>query len=308
MANETPVTPNAAATNPAPTTAHAAGTTSTSLNPAPPSPPGGPTPPTAAPVENSWMNGFTDDMKGYVQNKGFKDQAALLDSYRNLEKLQGVPQDRLMKLPEKYYDENGNLTQESRSIYERLGAPKEAKEYEIAAQPGGDQARLDNFLKTAHDLGLTKTQAQKLAAADDGYYQQAVTRSKEAQTQAFKDQTTNLQKDWGAAYNDNVQNAREGVRKLGWDGAKIDALSSAIGHADAMKMFAQLGRSVGEASFVSSGGSNANRALEPAAAKQRIDALLKDSSFAAKLSSGDGDATALWNRLHEQAYQGTVNI
>ena len=87
------------------------------------------TPDTAAPVVTEtpaapaapadWTAGLPEEMKGYVQNKGFKDPSAVVESYRNFEKLMGVPQDRMIKLPEKAEDKAA-----WDSIYNRLGRPE----------------------------------------------------------------------------------------------------------------------------------------------------------------------------------------
>src|SRR5690606_18358521 len=68
-----------------------------------------------------WTSGFSDDLKGFVQNKGFKDPASVLDSYRNLEKLMGTPKERLLRLPENMDDANA-----MGEIYTRLGRPQTA--------------------------------------------------------------------------------------------------------------------------------------------------------------------------------------
>ena len=91
--------------------------------------------PASAPTPTDWTTGLNDDLRSYVQNKGFKDTAAVVESYRNFKKLHGVPQDRILKLPE-------NLdTPEGRAISERLGAPKDAKDYSInLPKEGADEA------------------------------------------------------------------------------------------------------------------------------------------------------------------------
>ena len=303
----TPATPATPATATAPSTPAAPASTSAAM--AATSTPAAPAPVTTETVNpGSWMAGFNDDLKSWATNKGYKDPADLANSYRNLEKLQGVPQDRLLKLPESFYDEKtGALTAEGRTIYERLGAPKTAAEYGITAPAeGGDPKRLENFLKNAHDLGLTKAQAQKLAAADGEYTNSFITGMQEQRTAAFRDQEAALKKEWGAAYDSNKNIASDAVRRLGWDSAKIDAVSGAIGHAETMKLLSSLGKSVGEGAFIN--GQKPNAPLEPANAKARIAELTADRDFGTRLMNGEGEAKATWERLHREAYQGTVNL
>lgn len=302
-------TPTAPASAPA---APSTGGVLTSPAAAPSAPAASGTSPTAPPGTTemvnpgSWMAGFNDDLKGYVGNKGFKDPAALADAYRNLEKLQGVPQDRLMKMPEKMYDDKGMLTPEGRGIYERLGAPKEASEYGIEMPAtGGDKARLDNFLTAAKDIGLTKAQAQRLAAADGEYYGKLVEASAAQKTAAYNADQQKLDAEWGAAKEMNMQFAREGVNKMGFDAAKIDALSSVLGHAETMKLFAQMGKAVGEGNFVN-GGKNGSSPLEPASAKSKINELKNDKDFGERLMLGETEAKATWQRLHQQAHPGSL--
>ncbi len=306
----TPATP-ATATSPAapaaPASTSAAMATSTPAAPTSTGAAPAPAPSTETVNPGSWMAGFNDDLKGYATTKGFKDPAAVTDAYRNLEKLQGVPQDRLLKLPESFYDDKGALTAEGRGIFERMGAPKDPKDYGIEMpKEGGDAARLEGFLKAAHEMGLTKAQAQKLAATDGAYMQQVLEAQKAQATQVFNDQQKALQAEWGAAYDSNRNIAADAARKMGLDAKKIDALSGALGHAETMKLLASIGKSVGESAFVQ--GQRANTPLEPASAKSRISELMADKDFGARLMNGEADAKATWQRLHEQAYQGTVNI
>ena len=64
----------------------------------------------SAPASTDWTSGLTDEMRGYVQNKGFKAPQDVVESYRNFEKLHGVPQDRILKLPENLDTQRGKLS------------------------------------------------------------------------------------------------------------------------------------------------------------------------------------------------------
>lgn len=304
------------ATNAAPATAAPAATTAAPAAPASTAAamaapaaaaPAAPATTTETVNPGSWMAGFNDDLKGYVGTKGFKDPSALADAYRNLEKLQGVPQDRLMKLPESFYDEKGNLTQEGRGIYERLGAPKEAKDYGIEVpKEGGDPKLMEHFTKIFHESGIPKAAAQKIVNEWNQFQQANSAQTAEIKAAEFRNQEQALAKEWGAAAEQNTRIAADGARKMGMDATKIDALSAALGHAETMKLLCNIGKSTGEAAFVT--GRNPNAPMEPATAQSRIKELTGDKEFGARLMNGDSDAKATWERLHQQAYQGTVNI
>jgi hypothetical protein len=289
-------------------------TTSGALAPSPApaaTPPAAGSPPAASTNDvnpGAWMAGFDDDMKGWATNKGYKGPGDLANAYRQLEKTIGVPPDRIVKLPESFYDEKGMLTAEGRAIKERLGAPKELKDYGIEApKEGGDPKRLENFLNAAHRLGLTAREAQELAKVDGEYIAGMRTGLAEQAQQKFRDDDAALRKEWGAAFDQNKGIAAEGMRRLNISAQQVDALAGQLGHAETMKLLKNLGSSVSEGTFVRGGG-RPDGVMEPAAAKSRIAELKLDTSFGAKLLNGDAEAKATWQRLHELAYQGTVNL
>ncbi len=254
-----------------------------------------------------WTSGFNEDLKGYIGNKGFKSPTELADSYRSLEKLRGVPQDRLLTLPERFYDDAGKLTAEGRAIREKIGAPKEAKDYNLLApKEGADPKLLEHFRGVFHELGVPKADAEKITGSWNQYIEAQQTAAKEAAVQAFKDEQAKLTKDWGAAYEQNVNVAKEAIRTMGIDTKKIDAMSAILGHAEAMKFFHKLGTQVQEAPFIN--GSRGDKILEPANAKARIRELMKDQSFGKLLEKGDLEARATWDRLHQQAHVGEISV
>lgn len=265
------------------------------------------TPTTETVNPGAWMAGFDDDTKGWIQNKQYKNPADLAAAHRSLEKLLGAPKERLMTLPESFYDEKGALTPAGRDIFERLGAPKEAKDYGIEMpKEGGDAKRLETFLATAKDLGLTKAQAQKLAAMDDAYIGSVKASAQVAATQRHNDDVVALKGEWGAAYESNRQLAGEGMRRVGLTDAQVNGLSAQIGHKETMKLLSNLGKSVSESAFV--GGTAPTRPLEPAGAKAKIQELMGDRDFGERLMRGESEAKATWERLHQQATPGTLNI
>lgn len=290
-ATATATAPTTAATPPAaapPASTSAAMTTATGA------------PPTTQTVNpGSWMAGLNDEARGWASTKGFQDTGALVDSYRNLEKAIGAPKERVALLPEKFYDDAGKLTPEGRQIYERLGAPKEAKDYGLEVpKEGGDPARADNFQKIAHELGLTKTQVQKLAAADTEYFKGLQAADGAAKAQAFKDQDALLAKNWGAAKEQNTRIAQEAYRNLGMTAQEVDGMSAAIGHAKTMELLLKLGKGLGESSFIS-GTPAADRMMDPASATAQIKALKEDRGFQEKFNAGDKESIDKWTRLHQ---------
>lgn len=290
-ATPAPTSTGAALSQSAPASAPAAPPASTGTSAAPASDAGN---------GSTWTSSFNDDMKGYISNKGFKDPAMLADAYRNLEKLHGVPADRIAKLPERFYDDKGAMTAEGRAIYERLGAPKKADEYGLKAPQGGDQKALDAFMSKAHELGLTKAQAESLNKWGDEVNGGRSKAMQEAMVAKFNDEDRALKAEWGGAFDQEKKIAADGMRKMGWDGKTVDAMASVLGHKETMKLLNQVGKSTGESQFF--GAQKQDMKMIPQNAKAKIEELKGDKTFYERLSSGDRDAKAQWDRLHQDAY------
>jgi len=247
----------------------------------------------AATTSTDWTSGLNEDLRGYVQNKGFKDPAAAIDSYRNLEKLMGVPKERLLKLPEKEDDPAWS------EVHARLGRPASPDEYKI----DGDNKDFAKWAKeTFHGLGLNKKQAEALFGKYNEFAQGHATKQMETQVQQAQASETSLRKEWGAAYDQNVMTAKKAAMTFGLTKEVIDKLESAMGYADVMKFMSTIGSKVGEDSFVASTSSNRGfGVMTPEQAKNRIAGLKQDREFISKLSQGNAEARAEWDRLNQWA-------
>lgn len=254
----------------------------------------------------SWMAGFNDDLKGYVGTKGFKGPGDLAEAYRNFEKLQGVPQDRVLKLPETFYDEKGALTPEGRAIRERLGAPKDAKDYAFdLPKENADPKLMEGFKKFAMDNGLTKQDAEGVVKFWNEYQGAMGKEMAEAATLKFQQETKALEGEWGMAAEQNKNIARQAVANLGLTPQQVDGISASLGHAATMKLLHKLGAAVGEASFV--GGKSAGEKLStPDQAASEIKSLMTDKAFVSRFNSGDADAIKKIQRLNEMKTNGQV--
>lgn len=250
----------------------------------------------SAPAPTDWTMGLNDDLKSYVQNKGFKDTAAVVESYRNFEKLHGVPHDRIMKLPE-------NLdSPEGRAIFERLGAPKDAKDYSInLPKENADEALANGLREVAHKTGMTQRQVENIVNWWNGLTEERTKQTTEQMQMKLNDAQNNLKKEWGAAFEQNKQIADQGAIKMGMGEAEIKALGQALGPDKAMQLLYKLGRSTGEAEFIA-GQAPGGNIMSPQAAIAEIKRLSQDPAFGARLLKGDADATQQWNKLNQWAY------
>lgn len=250
-------------------------------------------PAAAAPAAPDWLSGLSDDAKGYVQNKGFKDPAAAIDSYRNLEKLMGVPKERLLKLPEKEDDPAWA------EVHARLGKPATADEYKI----DGENKEFAKWAKgTFHELGLSKKQAETLFGKYNEFAQGITAKQSQAMAEQLQASEASLKKEWGAAYDQNLMTAKKAAMAFGLTEDVINKLESAMGYDGVMKFMQSVGSKVGEDSFVTSGQSARGfGAMTPEQARNRIAALKQDKDFAIKLSNGNAEARGEWDRLNQWA-------
>ncbi len=260
------------------------------------------TPPASSPQATEWTAGLNDELKGYVQNKGFKAPADVLESYRNYEKLQGVPQDRLLKLPESLDSEEG------KAIWQRLGAPKDAKDYSIAIpKENGDEKLAGAIRDIAHKNNFTQKQVGALVEWWNGYMDGARNEQKLAGDAKRVDADNTLKKEWGNAYDQNKEIAERGAVAMGINDQQLAALGSALGHDGALKLLHKLGASTGEANFIS-GGPGGGSTSTAEQAKAKILQLQVDQGFIARIRNKDSDALREWDGLHKTAYPGTQGL
>lgn len=299
----------ASTTSAAPASGSAAPTTSAAASTAQPAmtvstgAPGTSTPaaPTAAP-SGKWFDSFDADTKDYITQKGFGDAKSVVESYRNLEKLRGVPQDRLLKLP----DANaGGDAPEWNDVYSKLGKPATPEGYGLQSKDPKGSPFTEWAKGTFHKLNLTTTQGQEIVKQFNAFSEQQAKAEGEAHVAKVQEQVTNLQKEWGAAYDQNIARAKSAYRQLGIPDVAIDSLEMAVGFDGVMKMFHKLGTQVGEHSYV---GGDANQSfgdgviLTPEQANSRIKALKGDPDWSQKYIKGDVKARQEMERLQRMAF------
>jgi hypothetical protein len=248
-----------------------------------------------------WLTGLNDQVKGYATNKGWKSPAEVLDSYQNLEKLVGAPQDKIIKLPGDDDKDGWN------SVYSRLGRPQTPEEYKLdVPKEGGDPEFAKWAAGNFHELGLSAKQGQTLAAKFNEYAAGMKAAQDAALIQKLDQGQVTMKKEWGAAFEQNVKVASKAAREFGVSPEVIDKIENAIGYDGVMKLFHSIGSKIGESSFVQ--GNVAGGALTPDQAKAKISALQQDNGWVKKYTAGDLGAREEMSRLHQMAYQGDMTL
>lgn len=230
-------------------------------------------------VPQSWAEVLPEDLKGYVQNKGFKDPASVVDSYRNLEKLIGV-KEKLLQVP----DDLGSADMEK--VWARLGRPEKPDAYSFKSE----DADFDAWAKeTFHKSGLTSNQAQSVVDNWNSYIEKINADMIAKQEMENNQKIDQLKKDWGSAYEQNLKIARGAGKQFGLSDEMVDAMEKSIGFAQTMNLLHQIGSKMGEGEFIN-GGTTSGGVLTPAQAQSRINELKMDREWGRKYIAGDVQA------------------
>lgn len=242
-----------------------------------------------------WYSGIADEgLRGYVQTKGFKDVGVLADSYRNLEKLVGVPQDRLLKLPDKADDPAWG------DIYGRLGRPEKPEGYEFKFE--GDAAFAQRMGGIMHQHGVTKAQAQALNGEWNKYVAELIETDNRERAQKDATDMAALKTEWGNDYAKHEELARRAGREFGLSQDEFQAISASLGSSKTLKLFQAIGTKLAEpAPFDPSGSNLQSFGLTKDAAQARINVLMGDKDWTAKYLGGDKAAAAEMTRLQQIA-------
>lgn len=242
-----------------------------------------------------WTSTLNEDMKGFVQTKGFQGPDAVIESYRNLEKLVGVPQDQIIKLPK------DNDPEVMSGVWKRLGRPDSPDGYKLPI-PEGDSGE---FAKTIspilHKANLTDRQAETLATEWNTMQAEAEKTQKLEYETRITEETDALKKEWGAAYNDKIQVGKEAMKQFGIEAEVIDALESQIGFSKVLKVMSNIGAKLGESEFVR-GDADFSGRMTPAQAKAEIAIRKTDAQFVSRYNDGDKEARQEMENLHKMAF------
>jgi hypothetical protein len=254
--------------------------------------------PTGVVPTQQWYGGFENaELRGYAETKGWQTPEAAIESYRNLEKLTGVPADQIIRMPKPDDKEGWN------ALYSRLGKPATPNEYGLPVPDGAPKDLADGLAPIFHENNVPKDAAANITKALYEALANSEATSAEQAAATAKQQDAELRsKEWGAAYEKNVQIARRAQVALGLDASTVDALEGALGYAGVLKFLHNIGAKIGEDTFVSQGGQgDFGGVMTPAAARARIDALKGDPTFVKNYTNGGAAERAEMERLHKMA-------
>jgi hypothetical protein len=168
------------------------------------------------------------------------------------------------------------------ALWQRLGRPKEAKEY---AAPEGvelSESALEALRAEASEEGLTKGQFQaraKRAAA-----------ALEAATRAVAAEQAELKRELGPAYQDRMAGAAEAARKLGADADEVKAIEAGQAPAAYVRRMLAAAKALGGSRDVADQGGGARTTITPAeAAAQRAEIMSRKEFWTRSLNPALSD-------------------
>lgn len=245
----------------------------------------------------TWYSGFGDEsLRGYLETKGFKDPSALAESYRNLEKLRGVPENELARIPKEGDAEAWN------AFYNRLGRPENAAGYELPIPDGDDGVFAKQAAEWMHEAGLTPAQAKMLAGKNNEFLAAQIKAHQDQQAIESDRQMSELKTEWGQAYEQNTEIARRAAKQFGLTDEMLSGIEDAIGTKQLMVLFNNIGQGLGEHKAQGIGSGDSSFKLSPAAAQERIKQLQADPEWGKKYLAGGANEKAEMMRLQQMAY------
>ena len=220
------------------------------------------------PPNNEFLGQLPEELRGEAAFKDIKDLGGLAKSYLHAQRMVGM--DKVAIPGQDATPDDWN------NFYARLGRPEAPDKYEFPSyEPKTEGFSIDpemqsQFAKTAHELGLSKTQAAKLydwyAQSSDGIAQQALENDMRFQQEA----KTQLTKEWGNAYDQNVNFARAAAKEYGGEELINVLEETRLGdHPVILKALAKIGRALAEDPMHTSQ-SGQNFEMAPAEAQAKI--------------------------------------
>ena len=257
-----------------------------------------------------WHTGKLDgELLGHAQTMGWdkKDAADVaieaIKAHREARGFIGLPETRLLKLPADPAKDSDGM----RAVFQKLGMPADAKDYDFSAVKRADGTALDQkFADTiraaAFEANLTKDGAARVAASvakmmdADASEKAAVAGAKLTEAKA------NLAKNWGPNFEANKFIAGQAAQKLGIPAEAINALEGVAGYDKVMEMFRTIGVKMGEARFIAGEGGNENGVMSREQAEAKLSELKNDKAFGERLLKGDTAARREWDALHNMLF------
>lgn len=256
-----------------------------------------------------------EKIRGEAYFKDIKSLDALADIALNQAKLIGADKATLLQLPKGPDDKDGYS-----ALYAKLGRPEAADKYVIPKRgenqdySAAEQAFQKSMLPVLHEIGMSQSQVEKLVPAWNAMQDATNKANGDALTANAKKSEEALRAEWGAAYDEKVDLAKQALAQYGspelvaeLQATGADGKKMPLGdNPQLMRLFAKLGSQLKEDGLLGKGGESQQGGFSPAEAQQQIAAKKGDEKFMQAYSQKDnpGHAAAVteMERLYKFAY------
>lgn len=248
---------------------------------------------TAAAAAGNWTTGLEGELLGHAQTLGWDkmkpDEAAraAVKSHLEARKYIGVPETQIVRLPDaKAAPEAWN------SVWQKLGAPADKKDYDFTAVKFKDGTALDapfsDFLRgQAYEMHLTKDNATKFANALVSNMDAADAAEQTISAANLLQEKAQLQQSWGSRADLNLQLAKRSAEIMGFTAEQISALEGQVGYAKTMQAFLTMAPKLGEDVFIGlKDGAGNGGVLTAEQAIAKIEALKGDKAWTDRYLAG----------------------
>jgi hypothetical protein len=247
------------------------------------------------------LESLAGEDRGWAELKYPGGLAALAKAHRSLESHLGAPADRLLRLPRDEKDAEG-----WNKVLTALGRPEKADGYDdLPAPDAGAEDLRDWFKGVAHEAGLTKAQARKLAEKFVGFAKEHTEKAAQGKSGDLELAARRIREKWGNEHDANMGHAERAVKRLGWSDEALTELRDGgpAGAERALEMLAYIGRNLKEDGFPAPGATASTPfGGTPQAHQAAWQIAMSDRDFMSKVNSGDPVAVREFRRLSELAY------
>lgn len=245
-----------------------------------------------------WHASIQDaDARGFVELKGWDSPEKAVASYRSLEKMIGVPAERVLKLPEKPDDPAWA------DVHKRLGmaAPDKPEDYELPVPEGFRDDYAKAVAAKAKELGIPKHMLKGMAEWQNGFVKQQIEAEEKATEMRVNQSLAELRMEWGSAHDETMALAKRAEEQVKATAGLDDASLLAWQNADPkgyFKLMGVIGSKMGEGRMIAGGSNGQDAPMSPEAAHVRRAELMGDADFAKRYLAGDAQANAEMTRLN----------
>lgn len=258
----------------------------------------------AATSNDAWYSSYDSETKNWLDSKGWSDPdpikslQKIIPSGRNAEqlisKIKGDPS-RILVMPK-----DMNNADEVSAFYEKLGVPKDIKDYGLDIE----NPNMKSFVEMAQKAGIPKEAAGKFTEWAKSIAEQ----SQIAEVQKYQETSASEMQEWqremGTNFDAKMQAAKTAFTAFPELKENSADIEKAMGTKKYMTFMSSIGSKIGEAGAAGAGGAggNGDGGMTPSAAKQAIQAIQMDSVKSSALLDDSHPMHSVikaeWIRLH----------